>query len=50
MLEAGRKYLTSYPWIATLPGVAIAVTSLAMNLMGDWMRDVLDPRLRRGRK
>jgi ABC-type dipeptide/oligopeptide/nickel transport system permease subunit len=50
MLEAGRKYLTIYPWIATLPGVAIAVTSLAMNLMGDWMRDVLDPRLRRGRK
>ncbi len=50
MLEAGRKYLTSYPWIATLPGIAIAVTSLAMNLMGDWMRDVLDPRLRRGRK
>lgn len=50
MLEAGRKYLTTYPWIATLPGVAIAVTSLAMNLMGDWMRDVLDPRLRRGRK
>jgi ABC-type dipeptide/oligopeptide/nickel transport system permease subunit len=50
MLEAGRKYLTAYPWIATLPGIAIAVTSLAMNLMGDWMRDVLDPRLRRGRK
>ncbi len=50
MLEAGRKYLTSYPWIATLPGLAIALTSLAMNLMGDWMRDVLDPRLRRGRK
>ncbi len=50
MLEAGRKYLTSYPWIATWPGLAIMWTSLAMNLLGDWLRDVLDPRLRRARK
>jgi ABC-type dipeptide/oligopeptide/nickel transport system permease subunit len=50
MLEAGRKYLTSYPWIATWPGLAIMWTSLGMNLMGDWLRDVLDPRLRRARK
>jgi len=50
MLEAGRKYLTSAPWIATWPGLAIMWTSLGMNLLGDWLRDVLDPRLRRSRK
>jgi len=50
MLAAGRKYLTSYPWIATFPGLAILFTSLGMNLLGDWLRDVLDPRLRRSRK
>jgi ABC-type dipeptide/oligopeptide/nickel transport system permease subunit len=47
MLSAGRKYLTTSPWIATFPGFAIMLTSLAMNLLGDWLRDVLDPRLRR---
>jgi peptide/nickel transport system permease protein len=47
MLSAGRKYLTAAPWIATFPGFAIMLTSLAMNLLGDWLRDVLDPRLRR---
>lgn len=50
MLEAGRKYLTSYPWIALWPGLAIMWTSLGMNLLGDWLRDVLDPRLRRARR
>jgi ABC-type dipeptide/oligopeptide/nickel transport system permease subunit len=50
MLASGRKYLTSYPWIATFPGLAIMITSLGMNLVGDWLRDVLDPRLRRSRK
>ncbi len=50
MLAAGRKYLTSYPWMATFPGLAIMFTSLGMNLLGDWLRDVLDPRRRRARK
>ncbi len=50
MLANGRKYLTSYPWIAAFPGLAIMFTSLGMNLFGDWLRDVLDPRLRRSRK
>jgi len=50
MLAAGRKYLSSYPWIATFPGLAIMFTSMGMNLLGDWLRDVLDPRLRRSRK
>ncbi len=50
MLAQGRKYLDIYPWIAIWPGVAIAVTALSFNLLGDWLRDVLDPRLRRSRK
>jgi ABC-type dipeptide/oligopeptide/nickel transport system permease subunit len=50
MLQVGRQYLTIYPWMATWPGVAIAVTALAFNLLGDWLRDVLDPRLRQARK
>ena len=50
MLAAGRKYMTSYPWMAAFPGLAIKFTSLGMNLLGDWLRDVLDPRLRRSRK
>ena len=49
MLAAGRKYLQLYPWIAAFPGLAIMFTSLGMNLLGDWLRDVLDPRLRRSR-
>jgi len=49
MLSAGRKYLQLYPWIAAFPGLAIMFTSLGMNLLGDWLRDVLDPRLRRSR-
>lgn len=47
MLAVGRQYLTTSPWIATFPGVAIMITSLAMNLLGDWLRNANDPRLRR---
>jgi ABC-type dipeptide/oligopeptide/nickel transport system permease subunit len=47
MLSYGRSYLQSYPWIALWPAAAIMITSLGMNLLGDWLRDVLDPRLRR---
>jgi ABC-type dipeptide/oligopeptide/nickel transport system permease subunit len=50
MLSVGRLYLVNAPWIATFPGLAIMFTSLGMNLLGDWLRDVLDPRLRRARK
>jgi ABC-type dipeptide/oligopeptide/nickel transport system permease subunit len=50
MLASARKYLTSYPWMATIPGMAIVITSLAFNLVGDWLRNVLDPRLRRSRR
>ncbi|MCL4862177.1 MAG: ABC transporter permease [Caldilineaceae bacterium] len=47
MLEAGRQHLQRFWWIATFPGLAIMITSLGMNLLGDWLRDALDPRLRR---
>jgi peptide/nickel transport system permease protein len=46
MLAAGRGELINAPWIATFPGLAILVTVLAFNLMGDALRDALDPRLR----
>lgn len=43
----GRRFMLDAPWIATFPGVAIALTVLAYNLLGDGLRDMLDPRLRR---
>jgi peptide/nickel transport system permease protein len=46
MLADGRAYLGSAWWLATLPGLAIMLTVLSINLIGDWVRDVLDPRLR----
>jgi ABC-type dipeptide/oligopeptide/nickel transport system permease subunit len=50
MLAEGRKYLVNDHWLTTFPGLAIMFTSMGMNLAGDWLRDVLDPRLRRSRK
>lgn len=46
MLSNARTYLRDAWWWATFPGLAIMVTVLAMNLLGDGLRDVLDPRLR----
>jgi peptide/nickel transport system permease protein len=46
MLSEGRAYLREQWWIATTPGVAILITVLAMNLLGDGLRDALDPRLK----
>ena len=45
MLSEGRAYLREHWWIATTPGVAILITVLATNLLGDGLRDALDPRL-----
>lgn len=47
MLSEGRAYLRAAPWITTFPGAAIMVTVLAINLLGDGLRDALDPRMRR---
>jgi peptide/nickel transport system permease protein len=47
MLSDGREYLLSAWWIATFPGVALMLTALSFNRLGDWLRDRTDPRLRR---
>jgi len=46
MLAEGRDYLREAWWISTFPGLGIMLTVLAMNLLGDGLRDVLDPRLK----
>jgi len=46
MLSEGRDYLREAWWISTVPGLGIVLTVLAMNLLGDGLRDVLDPRLK----
>jgi peptide/nickel transport system permease protein len=46
MLSDGRAYIGRAWWLTTLPGLAILVTVLAINLLGDWLRDRFDPRLR----
>jgi len=43
MLNEGRTYLETAPWISVFPGIAIMVTVLAFNLIGDGLRDILDP-------
>ena len=48
LLSDGRVYLSTAWWIATFPGVAILLTALAINILGDWLRDTLDPRLGQG--
>ena len=45
MMADGRQDLATSWWVATMPGVAIMLTVLAVNLLGDWMRDELDPRV-----
>ena len=47
MLSEGRDHLVRAWWLATFPGLAITVTVLSINLLGDWFRDFLDPNLQR---
>jgi dipeptide transport system permease protein len=47
MLADSREFLQSNPWLVTLPGLCILITVLAINLMGDGLRDALDPKLKR---
>ncbi|WP_118134211.1 ABC transporter permease [Oceanicella sp. SM1341] len=44
MISSGRKFLFDQWWVATMPGLAIFIVSLGFNLLGDGLRDVLDPR------
>ncbi len=46
MLAEGQRFMFDAPWIATFPGIAISLTILGYNLLGDGLRDALDPRLR----
>lgn len=46
LLSAGRKYIRSYAYMTFFPGLAIMITVLALNLMGDGLRDALDPKLK----
>lgn len=43
MLADGRNYIQTVPWVTIFPGVAIMLTVLGLNLIGDWLRDRLDP-------
>jgi peptide/nickel transport system permease protein len=47
LVAAGQAYIFQAPWLVIFPGAAIFLTSLSLNLVGDWARDVFDPRLRR---
>ena len=47
MLADAREFIRSNPWMVTLPGLAILVTVVSINLMGDGLRDALDPKMRR---
>ncbi|MCM2474553.1 ABC transporter permease [Rhizobium sp. CG5] len=49
MLADGRVYITTAWWIVTFPGLAILFTVLSVNLLGDWLRDYFDPKLRSAR-
>ncbi|HEV8142009.1 MAG TPA: ABC transporter permease [Methylomirabilota bacterium] len=46
MIAEGRDFVTSAWWVSFLPGLAILLVVLAFNLLGDWLRDTLDPKLR----
>jgi peptide/nickel transport system permease protein len=47
MLSESRAYLRNAWWMATFPGLAITAVVVSLNLCGDWLRDLLDPRLRK---
>jgi peptide/nickel transport system permease protein len=46
MVGYGREYITRAPWIMLAPSIAIMLTTLSISLLGDWLRDKLDPTLR----
>jgi peptide/nickel transport system permease protein len=46
MVATGRALIVSAWWVSFFPGLAILLTVLTLNLIGDWLRDWLDPKLR----
>lgn len=46
MIADGRNFIREAPWITLMPGIAISITVLGLNLLGDGLRDVLDPRMK----
>ena len=46
MLNEGREFIRAAAWVTTYPGLAIMITVLSINLLGDGLRDILDPRLK----
>ena len=46
MMAEGRDFMRDAPWIIAIPGVALMITVMGLNMLGDGLRDVLDPRLR----
>lgn len=48
IIADGRNYIAEAPWVTVWPGLAIMITVLGLNLMGDGLRDALDPRLKQG--
>ena len=46
MLSASRAFMRDYPHMVIFPGLAIAITVLSLNLLGDGLRDALDPKLK----
>ena len=49
MLNEAQTFMATQPWLAIFPGAAIALAVLGFNLLGDGLRDAIDPRLRRSR-
>jgi peptide/nickel transport system permease protein len=47
-IDESRQYLTDAWWYATFPGLAIFLVVLGFNMLGDGLRDIIDPRIRRG--
>lgn len=47
MVSEGKEYFLNYPWYPVFPGLAIFITVMAFNLLGDTLREIMDPRLRR---
>lgn len=46
MISEGKDYIQYAPWLTLFPGLSIALSALAFNMLGDGLRDLLDPRMK----